>query len=70
MAVFLLEKAFFLQRPNSSSTEFYFGLFAVDSQSFGLQIRLPDFPGAALRVANVVAVLLTLFIKIKSLHRC
>jgi len=48
---------------------FNFYLLAVYYQSFGLQVGLPHLTRVALRKADVVAVLLTLFIKIKSLHR-
>jgi hypothetical protein len=39
-------------------TNLHFDLFAVNSKSFGLQIRLPYFFSMALRKAYVVAVLL------------
>ncbi len=48
--------------------DFYLELFAVNSQSFRLQIRLPNAFSVALRKADIMAVLFAFFIKIKSLH--
>jgi hypothetical protein len=63
-----LEQAFFLERANGGGADFDFDLLAINGQSFGLQIRLPDLFGVALGKADVMAVLLGLFIKFKSLH--
>ncbi len=60
----LLKEAFFLKAAYSRGANLHFDFFAIDSQSFGLQIRLPHFFSVALGKADVVAVLLTFFIKI------
>jgi hypothetical protein len=64
----LLKQAFFLHGTQSVRADFDFNFFTTNGKSFGLQIRLPYFLGMALRKAHIVAVLLSFFIKIKSLH--
>jgi len=59
-----LDKALFLEGADGVSTDFYLKLFAVNHQSFSLQIGLPGFFGVALREADVMSVLLAFFIKI------
>ena len=63
-----LEKTFFLESANGSGANFDFDFLASNGKCFGLQIRLPDLFGMAHRKADVMAVLLTFFIKFESLH--
>lgn len=54
---YLNQKAFFLESADSLGRQFHGDFLAVDSKSFGLQVRLPYFLGMALRKAHIVAVL-------------
>ena len=56
----LLEKAFFLEGSNSLRAELHLNLFAIDHNSLGLEVRLPDFLGVALRETDIAAKLLAL----------
>lgn len=64
----LLQKSFFLEGTDSLSADFHLHFLAVDSQSFGLQIRLPHLLGMTHRKAYVVSVLLALTCNFTLLH--
>lgn len=62
------QQAFFLHRPDSFGAELEPDLFTINCHGFGLQIRLPNLVGVALREANIAAVLLALTGDIALLH--
>ena len=52
-----IKQAFFLEGSDGLGAEFHLDFFAVDDDSFELQIGLPDFFGMALAEADIIAIL-------------
>jgi hypothetical protein len=62
------DETLFLEGAKSLGADLELDLFAVNDNSLGLQVRLPNFLGVALRKANVVTVLLAFAGDVTLLH--
>jgi hypothetical protein len=61
-------QSLFLEGAQSLGADLHGDFFAVDHNSLGLKVRLPDFLGVALGKADVVAVLLSLAGEFADVH--
>lgn len=68
-SLFSSQEAFFLQCPDGFGAYFKRNFLAIDCDGFGLQIRLPNTLGVALRKTHIIAVLLTFACDVALLHK-